>query len=67
MPTITINGKSQSFPDAPTVAELLRQFNLDPRKLAVEVNTTVVPRADHAEHRLKDGDAVEIIGAFPGG
>jgi thiamine biosynthesis protein ThiS len=67
MPSITINGEPKSFPDALTVADLLRHFNLDPRALAVEVNETVVPRADHADHRLKDGDTVEIVGPVKGG
>jgi thiamine biosynthesis protein ThiS len=67
MPNITIHGEPKSFADPLTVADLLRHFDRDPRKVAVEVNDTVVPRVEHAEHRLKDGDAVEITGFIGGG
>ncbi len=68
MPTLTINGEPRSFPAAAlTVADLLRQLGKDPKALAVEVNRTLVPRADHAARPLRDGDAVEIVTLVGGG
>jgi thiazole synthase len=67
MPNITINGEVQSFPNALTVAELLTQLGKDAKKLAVEVNRDLVPRAEHAARPLKDGDAVEIVTLVGGG
>ncbi len=67
MPQITVNAEPRSFPDPLTVAGLLRTLGRDPRKLAVEVNRTVVPRADHDRTPLRDGDAVEIVTLVGGG
>jgi thiazole synthase len=67
MPQITINAEPRSFPDPLTVAGLLKHLGRDPKKLAVEVNRDVVPRADHETAALKEGDAVEIVTLVGGG
>jgi len=67
MPTITVNAEPQSFPAPLTVAGLLAALGRDPRKLAVEVNLRVVPRAEHGATELRDGDAVEIVTLVGGG
>src|ERR1700722_2773944 len=60
MPSITVNAEHQSFPDPLSVEELLRALGKDPRKLAVEVNRSVVPRTEHKNYLLGNGDQVEI-------
>ena len=50
---VTINGEAKDLPEALTVAELLTRLGIDRRKVAVEVNETVVPVIRHAEHQLK--------------
>jgi thiazole synthase len=67
MPTITVNAEPKTLPDPLTVEDLLRHLGKDPAMLAVEVNRDVVPRTDHAAHRLADGDAVEIVTLVGGG
>jgi thiazole synthase len=67
MVTITVNGEERSFPEPPTVAQLLRDLGHDRRKLAVEVNLQVVPAVRHEEHRLAPGDRVEIVTLVGGG
>jgi thiazole synthase len=67
MPNITVNAESRSFPDPMTVAELIRSLGKDPSKLAVEVNRDVVPRVEHPNRRLQDGDTVEIVTLVGGG
>ncbi len=64
---LSINNEWRSFPQAPTIAELLRQLGHDPRKVAVEVNQVVVRRAEHETHRLQPGDRVEIVTLVGGG
>ena len=66
MVDLTINGESRAFDRQPTIEELLESLDAPRDAVAVEVNRTVVPRAIHAEHRLKDGDTVEIV-TFVGG
>ena len=67
MPTIIVNAERRSFAPPLTVAGLLADLGRDPKKLAVEVNEAVVPRADHPTTELRDGDAVEIVTLVGGG
>jgi thiamine biosynthesis protein ThiS len=46
---------------------LIDGLGLGPRRVAVEVNRTLVPRAEYTATRLTDGDAVEIIHFVGGG
>jgi len=64
---IHLNGEPQSLADAPTVAEFLERNGFGGRRVAVEINQAIVPRSRHAEHRLADGDVVEIVNAIGGG
>ncbi|HTP49354.1 MAG TPA: sulfur carrier protein ThiS [Anaeromyxobacteraceae bacterium] len=63
---VTLNGEVRELPDGTTVAGLLAQLGIKAQRVAVEVNETVVPRADHGARALRTGDAVEIV-AFIGG
>jgi sulfur carrier protein len=64
---LTVNGNPRELADGATVAELLAALNLAERLVAVEVNLEVVPRARHGEHRLAEGDRVEIVTLVGGG
>ena len=65
---LRINGDDREVGgDALTVGELLQAVGLGARRVAVEVNERIVPRARHAEHALADGDAVEIVQFVGGG
>lgn len=63
---LRINGEAREVPDGLTVRALLDLLELRGERIAVEVNTEVVRRARHTEHRLTDGDEVEIV-TFVGG
>jgi len=65
--TITLNGEARQLPDQCTIAELLKELQLDPRFLAVERNLSVVPRTEHAACQLCDGDSLEIVTLVGGG
>jgi thiazole synthase len=64
---ITLNGEPNSLSSSLSIQELVEQIGLDPRKIAVEINREVVPKARHAERRLQPGDAVEIVTLVGGG
>ena len=64
---ILLNGESHAIEDGATVVALIEQLGLTGQRLAVEVNGEIVPRGRHAEHRLHDGDKVEIVHALGGG
>ena len=64
---ITVNGQSRDVSADTCVGELLDQLGLAGRPVAVEVNLELVPRAAHAEHKLAEGDQVEIVTLVGGG
>jgi sulfur carrier protein len=64
---ITVNGQSQTLPDGQTVAELIEKQGLSGQPCAVEVNRKLVPKRQHAEHALAEGDTVELVTLVGGG
>lgn len=64
---IQLNGQSRELPAGSTVATLLEAEGLATRRVAVEVNGMIVPRARHATHLLQQQDHVEIVHALGGG
>jgi thiazole synthase len=67
MLSLTINGEVHTLPESFTVADLLRHLGYDPRKVAVEVNRTVIPARLHPDHRLHPDDSIEIVTLVGGG
>jgi sulfur carrier protein len=49
-----------------TVAQLISELGLGDRRVAVERNRNVVPRAEHATTVLSEGDRLEVV-TFVGG
>jgi thiamine biosynthesis protein ThiS len=64
---VIVNDEPRDVRDEATVAELVTGLGLGARRVAVEVNRTVVPRAEHGAWRLAAGDRVEIIHFVGGG
>lgn len=62
---LTLNGKPHSF-EGRTVRDLLDALALHGR-LAVEVNQEIVPKGEHGQFELSDGDVIEIVHAIGGG
>jgi sulfur carrier protein len=63
---VTVNGEPLLVPASATVADVLQRLSLDSRRVAVELNLLVLPRAEHSTHRLNHGDQMEIV-TFVGG
>jgi len=62
-----LNGESHSTPTPLSVLELLQNFELAKRRVAVAINAEVVPRSRFAEVFIRDGDRIEVIQAVGGG
>lgn len=65
--TLTINGEQRAFGGASSVAALVAELGLDPRKVAVERNLEIVPRSAYGQTALADGDRIEIVHFIGGG
>src|SRR5262245_29814733 len=64
---IVLNGERSTLPQSLSIEQLIARIGLDPRKIAVELNREVVPKARHSEQRVQAGDAVEIVTLVGGG
>jgi len=64
---IILNGSSREVPDQLSAGELIARLGLSGRRLAMEVNTAIVPRTTLDRHILQPGDRVEIVHAIGGG
>jgi sulfur carrier protein len=64
---IQVNGATIVLPAGATIATLIEQMVLAGKRLAVEVNEDIVPRSQHSEFTLSEGDRVEVVHAIGGG
>ncbi|GFO63038.1 sulfur carrier protein ThiS [Geomonas paludis] len=63
---ITTNGEAVSI-DPLTVQQYLVSLGIDPRRVAVELNMDILPKAQYETTLLKEGDALEIVHFVGGG
>jgi sulfur carrier protein len=64
---ITLNGDPHELQAPLTVTELLQQLQIDPRRVAVELNLVVLKRTTFESTVIHDGDEVEIVNFVGGG
>ena len=64
---LVINGQETETNDNLTVTGLLESLEIDPGRVAVEVNLKIIKRDNFGEHQLNQGDAVEIVNFVGGG
>lgn len=63
---LQVNGEPRDT-DAATVRDLIVEMGLGDHVVAVERNGEVVPKREHAEHPLSEGDRLEIVTLVGGG
>jgi thiamine biosynthesis protein ThiS len=63
---IVVNGEEHTVPEGQTVLDLLRALNVNPERVAVEMDRRIVKSADWATTGLHQGAQVEIV-TFVGG
>lgn len=66
MKSLKVNGETKKT-DAATVTDLLEELGLAGQAVAVEINRDVVPKKQHREATLHDGDTVELVTLVGGG
>jgi len=64
---IVVNGEPRAATEGQTILELLRQLNLDPGRVAVELDRRIVRQPLWAETPLRAGAQVEIVQFVGGG
>lgn len=63
--TVTINGQPET--GCANLLEQLTQMGFDPKRVAVEKNGEIVPRAQYETTPLQEGDRLEVVRFVGGG
>ena len=63
---IKVNGEDKETQNE-NVLQLLKELDIVPERVAVEVNLGIIKRADFENCKLYDGDTVEIVYFVGGG
>ncbi len=63
---ITVNGDKTTIEEM-SVLSYLETLDIDPRRVAVELNLDILPKAEYETTVLSDGDRIEIVHFVGGG
>jgi sulfur carrier protein len=64
---VVINGEMQSVPAGQTVLQLLQRLQLDPARVAVELDRRIVKQPSWNETLIDAGAKIEIVQFVGGG
>ena len=64
---ITLNGEPYPLDQPLSVIALLERLEIDPRRVAIEHNLTIIRRQAFPDTVVRDGDQVEIVNFVGGG
>jgi thiamine biosynthesis protein ThiS len=64
---ITLNGERFEIDQPISVAGLLATLDIDPRRVAVEHNLTILKKPRYPEVIVNEGDTLEIVNFVGGG
>lgn len=64
---IVLNGEHTRLDAVRTVHDLVAHLGYQNKRIAVERNGDIVPKSQHAEAALAEGDRIEIVIAVGGG
>ena len=67
MAKIQLNGKKVTIKSKSTIMDLLIEYNLENKKIAIEHNGTIIPKLKYKNKHLKDNDRLEIVHFIGGG
>ena len=65
--SVTLNGEPRRVTGGATISAMLRELEIDPARVAVERNLTIVPRSTLDQVPVEDGDQFEIVHFVGGG
>lgn len=64
---LAVNGKTLEVTDGATITALLEQLQINPLRVAVQLNQRIIKRELYERTALQAGDALEIITFMAGG
>ena len=67
MAKIQLNGKKIIIKTNYSIFDLLKKYKLSNKKVAIEYNGVIIPKANFKKKYLKDKDKIEIVHFIGGG
>ena len=64
---LTVNGKKLEATDGATIITLLEELQINPLRVAVQLNQRIIKRELYERTTLQAGDTLEIITFMAGG
>jgi thiamine biosynthesis protein ThiS len=64
---VVVNGEPKRVPEGLDVARLLAWLAIDPSRVAVELNRTIVRKSEWNTAEVRDGAEIEIVWFVGGG
>ena len=64
---ITVNGESKTAPQGLNIGQLLDFLAINPGRVAVELNRSILRKADWISTRVEEGAQVEVVWFVGGG
>jgi len=64
---LIVNGENLELLNVETLQDLLKELQIEPQRVAVEINVSIVKKSDYSTFKLNEGDRVEIVNFIGGG
>ena len=64
---IVVNGEPQSAPEDVTVLQLLQKLQIDPERVAIELDRKIIKAQRWGDTVLREGSQLEIVQFVGGG
>ncbi|MGB0468340.1 MAG: sulfur carrier protein ThiS [Pontibacterium sp.] len=64
---LIVNGETMQLSSPNNLKQLLEHLRLGEKRIAVELNREIIPRSQHENTRIREGDRIEIVRAIGGG
>ena len=67
MAKIQLNGKKVKIQRNLSIKDLIKKFRLKEKKIAIELNGTILPKDHYKNKKVKNNDKIEIVQFIGGG
>ena len=67
MAKIQLNGRNLELSKKYSIAEILKKYKIDEKKIAVELNGKIISRSKYKKIYIKNKDKIEIVHFIGGG
>lgn len=64
---LVINGEIKTVDNTDSLEVLAKGLGLDTKKVAIELNSAIIPKSMHASQKIAEGDKIEIFSFIGGG